>query len=257
MPLKLLLPSLDDVPEPLRACYRPRADGEGFILDVEGGVVAKGVHDEFRSTNIQLKRQLEAFGDLSPAQAQELRDQLDLARGDLEKSRRNREADAEARFRAVQEGWQKKLEAAEKLAADSRARLETVLIDGEVGRIALEAGAHAGAIEDIAARVRPRFRLGEDHQPRAVDASGNPLYSEDGQPLGIVGAVRQLVKSAPHLFKSSSGGGATNASAGGGRATAAANPWAKDSWNATEQMKLVRADRAEATRLAAEAGHSL
>lgn len=257
MPLKLTIAKLEDVAEPLRAIYRQRTDGDGFILDVDGGVVAKSVHDEFRTLNITLKKKLEAFGELTPEQLDELRGQVDSLKGDLEKARKNKDADAEARIKAVQDGLQKKLDEATKLADGYKGRLENVLIDGEVARVAAEVGAHATAIEDIATRVRPRFKIGEDNKPYAVDPQGNKVYGEDGQPLGIIGAVRQLVKSAPHLFKPSSGGGASGSSAGGGRSTAAGNPWSKESWNVTEQMKQIKTDRAEASRLAAEAGHKI
>lgn len=257
MPLKLTIPKLEDVAEPLRAAYRQRTDGEGFILDVEGGVVPKATHDEFRQTNVTLKKKLEAFGDLTPEQLQELRDGQETLKGELEKARKGKDVDAEARIKAVQDGLQKKLDVAEKTAGEFKSRLETVLIDGEVARIAAEVGAHPTAITDIATRVRPRFKVGGDNKPYAIDAQGNKVFGEDGNPLGIDGAVRQLTKQAPHLFKSSSGGGASNSSAGGGRSTAAGNPWAKDSWNVTEQMKAIKADKADASRLAAEAGQKI
>lgn len=257
MPLKLTLTKLEDVAEPLRAAYRQRTDGEGFILDVEGGVVPKATHDEFRAANVALKKKLEAFGDLTPEQLQELRDGQETLKGELEKARKGKDADAEARIKAVQDGLQKKLDEATKTAGEFKSRLETVLIDGEVARIAAEVGAHPTAITDIATRVRPRFKVGEDNKPYAVDAQGNKVFGEDGNPLGIDGAVRQLTKQAPHLFKASSGSGAAGSSAGGGRFTAAGNPWAKDSWNVTEQMKAIKADKSEATRMAAEAGHKL
>lgn len=256
MPLKLTIPKLEDLAEPLRALYRPRTDGEGFILDVEGGVVAKQVHDEFRQKNVELMKKLKDLGDLTPEQIAEMREKAEKLEGDLAAARKNKDQDAEARIKALQEGLQKKIDEATKQAGDYKTRLESVLIDGEVAKVAAEVGAHATAIDDIATRVRPRFRIGEDNKPYAVDPQGNKVYGEDGQPLGIAGAVRQLTKSAPHLFKASSGGGAANSSAGGGRSTSP-NPFAKDHWNVTEQMKLMKADKSEATRLAAEAGHKL
>jgi hypothetical protein len=253
MPLKLTIAKLVDVAEPLRASYRQRSDGEGFILDVEGGVVAKSVHDEFRNKNVELLKKLKDLGDLTP-EITELKEKAEKLEQDLEKARKNKDADAEARIKAVQDGLQKKLDEAAKTADTYKARLETVLIDGEVAKVAAEIGAHPTAIDDIAVRVRPRFKVGEDNKPYAIDATGNKVYGEDGQPLGIAGAVRQLTKAAPHLFKPSSGGGASNSSAGGGRNTTGSNPWKKESWNVTEQMKALKADKSEASRLAAEAG---
>lgn len=257
MPLKLTIAKLEDVAENIRAVYRQRTDGEGFILDVEGGVVAKSVHDEFRKTNLDLKKKLEAFGELTPEQLEELRGSVDTLKGDLEKARKNKDADAEARIKAVQDGLQKKLDEASKTADGYKTRLESVLIDGEVARVAAEVGAHPTAIEDIATRVRPRFKIGDDNKPYVVDAQGNKVYGEDGQPIGVKGAVLSLVKTAGHLFKASSGGGASGSSAGGGRSNTAGNPWAKETWNVTEQMKAIKSDKAEASRLASEAGHKI
>lgn len=256
MPLKLTIPKLEDIAEPLRAYYRQRTDGEGFILDVDGGVVAKSVHDEFRQKNVDLLKQLKELGDVTPEAVTALKEKADKLEQDLAAARKNKDADAEARIKALQDGLQKKIDDATKTADGYKARLESVLIDGEVAKAAAEIGAHPTAIDDIATRVRPRFKIGDDNKPYAIDPQGNKVYGEDGQPLGVAGAVRQLTKTAPHLFKSSSGGGATHTSAGGGRSTVA-NPFAKDSWNVTEQMKLVKADKSEASRMAAEAGVSL
>lgn len=256
MPLKLTIPKLEDVAEPMRASYRPRTDGEGFILDVEGGVVAKSVHDEFRTQNVTLKQKLEKFGDFTPEQLQETTEKLTKLEGDLAAARKNKDADAEARIKAIQDGLQKKIDDATKTATEYRSRFESVVIDGEVAKAAAEVGAYPTAIDDIATRVRSRFKIGEDNKPYAVDAAGNKIFGEDGNPLGVSGAVRQLTKQAPHLFKSSTGGGAANQSAGGGRSNSA-NPFKKESWNLTEQGKLMKSDRPEAARLAAEAGVTL
>lgn len=257
MPLKLTVSKLEDVAEPLRAFYRQRQDGADFIIDVEGGVVAKSVHDEFRQKNVDLMKQLKDLGDLTPDKVTEMTEKVATLEKDLAAARKNKDADAEARIKALQDGLQKKIDDATKTAGDYKARLENVLIDQQVAKVAAAVGAHPTAIDDIAARVRPKFRVGDDNQPYAVDAQGQKIYGEDGKPLGIDGAVRQLTTQAPHLFKASSGGGASQSSAGGGRNTAAGNPWAKDSFSVTEQMKVMKSDKAEASRLAAEAGVKL
>jgi hypothetical protein len=256
MALKLTVDTLDDVAEALRPAYKQRTDGAGFILDVDGGVVAKSVHDEFRQNNIKLQKQLKDLGDLTPEALLELQEKATKLEADLTAARKNKDVDAEARIKAIQDGLQKKIDEAAKSADGYKARLESVLIDGAVAKAAIAVGAHETALDDISARVRPRFRIGEDNQPYAVDPQGNKIYGEDGKPLGIDGAVRQLTKQAPHLFKPSTGGGAANSSAGGGRSTSA-NPFKKESWNLTEQAKLIKSDKAEASRLAAEAGTTL
>lgn len=257
MPLKLTISKLDDVAEPMRAFYRQRGDGADYILDVEGGAVAKSVHDEFRQKNIELQKKLTALGDLTPEGIAEMTEKVSKLESDLAAARKGKDADAEARIKAIQDGLQQKIDQATKQASEFKARLENVLVDGEVAKIAMKVGAHDTALDDITGRLRSRLKVGENNEVYAVDPQGNKIYGEDGKQLGIDGAVRQLTKQAPHLFKSSSGGGAAQSSAGGGRSTAAGNPWSKDSWNVTEQMKAMKADSAEASRLAAEAGHKL
>ena len=246
MPLKLTIAELDEVSEGQRSLYRPRQEG-GFILDVEGGAVAKSALEEFRTKNIDLMKRLQAVRDFDPEELANLRADNAHLRADLDRTRKGNAADIDARVKA-----------AERKAAGFREKLEKVLIDGEVAKVAAGLGAHPGALDDIGARVRARFRLDDEGHAVAVDLSGNTIYGDDGRPLSVEGAVRQLTGQAPHLFRQSSGGGAAHASASGGRIThGGLNPWKKESFNATEQARIMKHDRAEAERLAAEAGQTL
>lgn len=246
--LKLTIADLGEAAEPIRNLYRPRGDGAaGYILDVEGGVVAKSVHDEFRANNIALQKRLREAGDLDPAQVAAIRSEAEQLKVDLAAARKGASAEADARLKAM-----------EAKANGYREQLSGLLIDSEVTRAATALGALPAAIDDVATRVRGRFRLADDGKPVAVDAAGNTIYGEDGRALSVEGAVRQLTTQAPHLFKPSSGSGATHTSAGGGRfTTGQANPFKKDSLNLTDQSRLIKTNRPEAERLAAEAGVTL
>lgn len=63
------------------------------------------------------------------------------------------------------------------------------------------------------------------------------------------------VADAPHLFESNAGGGAAGVLAHGhypggtGGTALGKNPFRKDTWNLTEQMKLIKTDPALAARL--------
>jgi hypothetical protein len=246
MPLKLTIAELDEIPEAQRSLYRPRQEG-GFILDVDGGAVAKATLDEFRNKNVELMKRLQAVRDFDPEELSNLRADNAHLRVDLDRVRKGNASDVDARVKA-----------AEKKAAGIREKLEKVLIDGEVAKAATSIGAHPGALEDVATRVRSRFRLDDEGHALAVDASGNTIYGDDGRPLTVEGAVRQLTVQAPHLFRQSSGGGAAHPSARGGRIThGGQNPWKKETFNATEQARIMKHDRSEAARLAAEAGATL
>jgi len=66
--------------------------------------------------------------------------------------------------------------------------------------------------------------------------------------------VEQQVADAPHLFESNAGGGAaSNGSGGAGGNRSVRNPFRKETWNLTEQMKLERTDPTLAARLRAAA----
>ena len=66
--------------------------------------------------------------------------------------------------------------------------------------------------------------------------------------------VDQQVADAPHLFETNSGGGAaSNSSGGAGNNRSVKNPFRKETWNLTEQMKLQKTDPQLAARLKAAA----
>ena len=93
--------------------------------------------------------------------------------------------------------------------------------------------------------------------PRAFEADGSTVrYGRDGvTPMTLEEWVDAQVADAPHLFESNAGGGAAGNGAGGaaGSGRSAKNPFRKESWNLTEQMKLQKTDPALATRLKAAA----
>lgn len=76
-------------------------------------------------------------------------------------------------------------------------------------------------------------------------------FDKDGKPVGLDDVVKPLKESSPHLFKLEPG--AIYNPAGGGTPSAK-NPFAKDSFNLTEQGKLLRENPAQAQALAAAAG---
>jgi DNA repair exonuclease SbcCD ATPase subunit len=75
----------------------------------------------------------------------------------------------------------------------------------------------------------------------------------DGEKLlGLDDQLKELQKSDAYLFGDSKKiGDGTNPPGAG---TGEVNPWKKDSWNLTQQGKILREDPAKATRMKAEAG---
>lgn len=79
-------------------------------------------------------------------------------------------------------------------------------------------------------------------------------FDKDGKPIGIDDVLKPMKEASPHLFKTQQGGGYVPA---GGDNPPATNPFAKDTWNMTEQGKLFRENPAQARQLAAAAGVKL
>jgi hypothetical protein len=76
-------------------------------------------------------------------------------------------------------------------------------------------------------------------------------------PMTLEEWVDGQVSEAPHLFEANAGGGAagdaSGGSAGGRPNRSVKNPFRKETWNLTEQMKLQKSDPSLAARLKAAA----
>jgi hypothetical protein len=134
-------------------------------------------------------------------------------------------------------------------------RLVTIQIDQGVVAAASKRGLRPTAIPDITARARNVFRL-VNGVPTAFEADGQTVrVGKDGSTAMTLDEwVEQQVADAPHLFESNAGGGAAgNGSGGAGGNRSVRNPFRKETWNLTEQMKLERTDPALAARLRAAA----
>ena len=78
-------------------------------------------------------------------------------------------------------------------------------------------------------------------------------FDKDGNPIGMDDVLKPFKESSPHLFKNPGGGYIPS----GGGNPPANNPFAKETWNMTEQGKLFRENPAQARQLAAAAGVKL
>src|SRR5262249_9142233 len=104
------------------------------------------------------------------------------------------------------------------------------------------------------------FRL-VDGAPRAYEADGKTVrVGKDAiTPMTLDEWVDQQVADAPHLFESNSGGGASGAGSpygngsGGAGNRSVKNPFRKETWNLTEQMRLQKNEPQLAARLKAAA----
>lgn len=112
------------------------------------------------------------------------------------------------------------------------------------------------AVEDVKFRGRSLFVM-EDGRPVAI-RDGAKVFNKNGELLTIENFAEELSQTAKHLFNDSHGSG-SDASAGKGSPAlnGTINPWKKETFNRTLQMKYLKEDKSKATKLAAAAGVNL
>ena len=265
MALKFRYKSKDEIPAEHAGFY---AEREGaWLLDVDGAV-DKAKLDESRTTNAALLKERDElkqrFDGIDPEEVRKLaaeKRQLEEAQalraatsaGDVDKV-------VENRIKGLRSDWEKQLGAVTAERDSLNGRLTSIQIDQGVTLAGTKRGLRPTAVADITARARTVFRL-VNGAAVAFEADGKtPRYGKDGiTPMSLDEWVDTQVAEAPHLFEANAGGGAASGGAGGSggaRASAAVgvkNPFRKESWNLTEQMRLLKADPPLAARLKAAA----
>jgi hypothetical protein len=256
MALKFKFSSKDEIPAALAGYYVER-DG-AWVLDAEGAV-DKAKLDEFRNNNVSLLKQLDEqkqrFEGIDPDEVRKLAEEKrkleeaqQLKAGEVEKV-------VETRMKAAKADFDKQLGTVVAERDALNARLVAIQIDQGVVAAATKRGLRATAIPDITARARSVFKL-VSGVPTAFDADGNTVRTgKDGSaPMTLEEWVDAQVSEAPHLFESNAGGGAAGNGSGGAGNRSVRNPFRKETWNLTEQMRLQKSDPQLAARLKA-AGH--
>jgi hypothetical protein len=258
MPLKFKLKSREEIPAEHAALYVER-DG-AFFLDAEGAT-DKTKADEMRNHNIELRKQIETFTSrfdgIDPDEHRKLVEEkrkLELqAQG-----HKPEEIDklVTERLKTLKADWDKQFAAVTGERDSLNTRLTTIQIDQGVITAATKRGLRPTAIPDITSRARTVFKL-VNGSPQAFEADGKTVrYGRDGiTPMTLEEWVDAQVADAPHLFESNAGGGAAGNGAGGagGSQRSVRNPFRKETWNLTEQMKLQKSDPGLAARLKAAA----
>jgi hypothetical protein len=257
MALKYKFNSKAEVPAEYAALYTER-DG-AFFLDVEGAV-EKAKLDEFRNNNVALTKERDElkqrFDGIDPEEARSVL--ADRAKLEQEKQLKAGEVDkvVEGRIKVVKAELEKQVTSLTAERDALTARLTAVQIDQGVITVATKRGLRPSAIADITARARSVFKL-VNGAPQAFEADGKSVrYGRDGlTPMTLEEWVDTMVSEAPHLFESNAGGGAASNAAGGGARThqLQKNPFKRETWNLTEQMRLLKSDPQLAARLKAAA----
>src|ERR1035441_9113317 len=251
MALKFKFKTKDEIPAELQSLYVER-DG-AWILEAEG-VAEKSKLEEFRTNNIALTNQLKRFEGIDPdavrqlaEDKQKLLEERQLKAGEVDKV-------IEARLKTARAEWDKthNVVVAERDALTGR--LTAIQIDQAVVTEATKRGLRATALPDITARARQSFKL-VNGVPQSFEADGQTArMGKDGvSPMTLAEWVDALVSDAPHLFEANAGSGAAGSGGGVTGNRSVKNPFRKESFNLTEQMKIQKSDPQLAVRLKAAA----
>ena len=257
MPLKPKYNSLKEIPAEDVRLYVEREGA--WHLDVDSKE-DKSKLAEFRDHNIALQKQvaeLQArFEGIDPEAVRKLAEEKARLEEDQKLKAGEFQSVLDARLKAVQAEAEKRVGTVTKERDALNARLATIQIDQGIVEAATKRGLRATAIPDITARARSVFRL-VDGAPRAFEPDGQTVrMGKDGaSPMNLEEWIEAQVSEAPHLFESNAGGGAAGNGSGGVGVSnrSVRNPFRKESWNLTEQMKLQRTDPQLAARLKAAA----
>jgi hypothetical protein len=211
MTIKARIKTLEEAPEEIRSLYVEK-DGE-FSLAVEG-LVGKEKLDEFRVSNISLKKQIEdlnaKFEGVDPDVFRELNEKAEKERTKkLIAADKVDELVAE-RVNAAKAGFDKQYKGLEDEKRKLGIQLESLLIDNAVRDGAAKSGVRASAVEDVLLRARQVFKVVDG---KAVAFDGDKqLFGPTGDPLTVPEYITgKLTEAAPHLFEPSQGGGAKKA----------------------------------------------
>lgn len=236
--------SKDEIPAEVAAHYVER-DG-AWVLDAVG-TADKAKLDEFRNNNVELLKQLEEqrkrFEGIDPEQVrklseekQRLEDEQRVKAGEFDKV-------LDGRLKSAKAEWEKQFSAVTSERDALSSRLTVIQIDQGVITAATKRGLRATALPDITARAQNVFKL-VNGVPTAFEVDGKTIRNgKDGiAPMTLEEWLDAQVSETPHLFESNAGGGAAGNGPGGVGDRSVKNPYRKETWNLTEQMKLQRTD---------------
>ena len=255
MPIRLKYDNLKDIPAEDVRLYVERDGAWHLDADFKD---ERAKLAEFRTNNITLANELaeykKRFEGIDPDEVRKLA--ADKQRLEEEQRIKNGEFDKvlDARLKALRTDFETKIAGVTTERDALSGRLTSIQIDQGVVAAATKRGLRPTAIPDITARARSLFRLANG-VPIAHEADGHTVRAgKDGvTPMTLEEWVDTQVSEAPHLFEGNAGGGAAGNGSGGVGNRSVKNPFRKESWNLTEQMKLQRTDPQLAQRLKAAA----
>lgn len=263
MGLKAIYDTIDEIPEVHRELYTER-NGKFELTGIEGvktqadvDRLTTGLTKE-RDAHKATKALVDQYAALGPIE--ELHSKLDriaeleaAAAGKLDDEAINKLVEGRLRTKLSPierelGNTKAKLQQSEEKIAQYEARERQRTIHDSLRAAALKSKVNEHALEDVLLLAERVFEL---------DDSGNVVVKDSvGFTPGISPEVwlTEIQPKRPHWWPPSQGGGGKGGNGGGGGGS---NPWAKDTWNLTEQGRLFRENPERARALAKQAGRTI
>lgn len=221
--LKAVLTSLDGLDEATAKLYTKGSDGK-YTLDVDG-LVDKSKLDEFRSTNVELKKKIdemqEQLAKFSGIDLQKYNDAMKSIESDAEKKLlKDGKIDEVIQLRTekMRQTFDEQLKAKDQIILKANKDRETAvqqmnthIVESELRRSVdnPDFGFQTGVVDLLRQQVLSEFAV-KDGKVVRVKADGTPVFGAKGDPATIDEFLQDIVKDRPYLVRSSSGGGARN-----------------------------------------------
>ena len=198
-----------------------------------------------------------AFGDRTPDDVKAMMDRLEndemarlAAEGKTDELLKKHKEKWDAERKSSESALQQQIDELSKTKGQLEEQLTQELVDNRAMAAASKAGVIPEAMDVVKMLAKSQWQL-EDGEPVLRDKDGNIVTGKQGALTFEEWAAEQLRESHPYIFPQPKGSNAPGNNGSGGTKS---NPWAKDSFNLTEQGRIAREDPAKADRLRAEAG---
>lgn len=264
MALKAVYEKIDDIPEPHRELYTERngkleltgIEGVKTQADIDRLTVSLGKERELLKTTKATADSYAALGKIEDLQAKLDRiEELEAAAaGKLDDEAINKLVDGRLKSKLAPVEREKGQLATQ--LAEAQTKLQTFearerqrTVHDAMRAAAVTSKIHEHALEDVLLLAERVFE---------IDEAGKVVVKDNvGFTPGISAEVwlTEIQPKRPHWWPPSQGGGGRGN--GGGNGAGGNNPWAADSWNMTEQGRIVRENPARAKQLAEVAGTSV
>lgn len=214
--LKGIYTKADEIPEGLSEFY---VEKDGVYHLQADGLVPKTTLDEFRNNNIKLSKELEKVQQtLNGVDVNEynklkqekelINDQKLIDAGQVEDVIQSRTEKMRNTYAEELNNLKIIAEQKEKEANELRAKQNSMLVNNSLKDEALKAGVAPTALPDVLSRGSRIWQVQDDNI--VAMQNDTPMYSKNGsQKLSMQEWLEDLSEEAPHLYKSSSGSGAT------------------------------------------------